>query len=139
MGQEFIDAVKRWERKALRQASQTCRKVAFRLHGSIVEVMPHDTGLAKGNTHLATPGRNNEKVAFLDPTEQGDATKARNMGNISNFKLGDDIWITNNVEYIVPLEFGHSKMAPNGMFRVSRDKILAEWPNIVSEVKATTQ
>jgi len=47
----------------------------------------------------------------------------------------DSTWIYNNVEYIVPLEYGHSKQAPQGMVRLSIADIVNAWPDIVSEVK----
>lgn len=36
---------------------------------------------------------------------------------------------TNNVEYIVPLEYGHSQQAPNGMLRIN----VRNWPSIVKK------
>jgi len=44
--------------------------------------------------------------------------------------------IYNNVEYIVPLEYGHSRQqAPQGMVRVSIADIVNQWPEIVSVVR----
>ncbi len=43
--------------------------------------------------------------------------------------------IYNNVEYIVPLEYGHSKQAPQGMVRVSIADIVNAWPGIVTQVR----
>ncbi len=47
--------------------------------------------------------------------------------------------IYNNVEYIVPLEYGHSKQAPQGMVRVSIADIVNAWPNLVTEVRRTVK
>ncbi len=44
-------------------------------------------------------------------------------------------WIYNNVEYIVPLEYGHSQQAPNGMVRLSIADIVNAWPGIVTQVR----
>lgn len=43
--------------------------------------------------------------------------------------------ISNNVEYIIPLEFGHSKQSPNGMVRVT----IAEFQSIVSDTVSETK
>lgn len=48
----------------------------------------------------------------------------------------DHSMIYNNVEYIVPLEYGHSRQqAPQGMVRVSIADIVNQWPEIVSVVR----
>lgn len=46
---------------------------------------------------------------------------------VTSATLGDVIRVANGAEYIVPLEYGHSAQAPNGMVRVT----LARWPAIV--------
>jgi hypothetical protein len=43
---------------------------------------------------------------------------------LAQFKLGDTVFIYNNVEYILALEFGSSKQAPAGMFRISFEEIV---------------
>lgn len=42
-------------------------------------------------------------------------------------KIGKIYKMTNNVEYIIPLEYGHSQQAPQGMVRVAA----RNWPNTV--------
>jgi hypothetical protein len=73
-----------------------------------------------GAPSTVEPGR-------IDPhgSETIEAAKAA----LSGFKSGPSIYITSNVPYAVPLEYGHSSQAPNGMVRVT----VAEFQSVVSE------
>lgn len=136
MTDRFIESIKKWESKAIEQATLVCKKVAIDLHGEIVQRTPHDTGRLKGNNLLSI---NNKDTSVLDVTDkEGSATQARALANFVGFTLGDDIWLTNNVEYAYPIEMGHSKQAPSGFFRVSVQSIVSQWRNIVSQVRSTS-
>ena len=97
--------------KALDNAEQVVRKISLDMHSRIVERTPVDTGRAKAGTHISI---NMQPIGESGPGEHG----------ISPFKLGDTVIIYNNVEYIVPLEYGHSKQAPQGMFRISFNDVV---------------
>ena len=57
-------------------------------------------------------------------TDKSGSGTIRSGGRVlKNFELGDTIFIYNNVEYILDLEWGSSKQAPQGMFRISFDEI----------------
>lgn len=97
--------------KALGNAEKVVRKISLDMHSRIVERTPVDTGRAKAGTHVA--------INTQPPGEEGPGESG-----ISPFKLGDTVIIYNNVEYIVPLEYGHSKQAPQGMFRISFNEVV---------------
>lgn len=56
-------------------------------------------------------------------TEAVDASGAGSMARIVNgaieFNAGETAYITNSLPYAIPLEYGHSSQAPNGMIRVT--------------------
>ena len=101
----------RFGQKALGNAEKVVRKISLDMHSRIVERTPVDTGRAKAGTHISI---NTQPAGENGPGESG----------INPFKLGDTVIIYNNVEYIVPLEYGHSKQAPQGMFRISFNEVV---------------
>jgi hypothetical protein len=78
-----------------------------------ITATPVEFGRAAGNWigSVNTPATN----ADQPPDPSGGATIAKVSDAIGSYKLGGTIYIVNNVEYIVPLEEGHSKQAPSGM------------------------
>lgn len=108
--------------KAIDNSEEIVRKIAFDMHSRIVNRMPVDTGRARANTQISL--HNLPSNATLETDKSGNATIASGNRELSQFKLGDTVFIYNNVEYILSLEFGSSKQAPAGMFRISFDEIV---------------
>lgn len=122
--------------KSIDNSEKIIRKTAFDLHARIVKRTPVDTGRAKANTQISlnsVPGSaslakdttKSSPIADAGQIDFGLQTQALN--EVSKFELGDTIFIYNNVEYIVPLEYGHSQLqAPKGMWRISLAEILEQ-------------
>lgn len=108
--------------KAVDNAEKIIRKTAFDLHARIVKRMPVDTGRARANTQISLHNLPSDSTLKVD--KKGNATIASGSRELSKFKLGDTVFIYNNVEYILSLEFGSSKQAPQGMFRISFEEIV---------------
>lgn len=115
------------DRAGLR-ANQTVRKVAFDLTRDLVQATPVDTGLARSNYFLGN-----------DPVDSTDTTASTNgapsLGRTAQFAAtltaGGVFYITNNLPYIMALEFGSSKtQAPNGFARA----IVADWQGRVDRI-----
>ena len=113
------------------------RKTALDLLSSIIAGRPYGAGTpvavvnggrARGNWHV-------EVGALVDRFDEnlkdkrGDQTIREGNAVIQNrVKIGDTIFIMNNVPYIIELEHGHSRLqAPAGMVRVA----LTAFPYIV--------
>jgi hypothetical protein len=87
--------------------------------------------------------RNNWMFSIGSPdgstTEEVDRSGAKSMARIVNgsieFKAGNIAYITNSLPYAIPLEYGHSSQAPNGMVRVT----LARFQQIVLEAIRNNQ
>lgn len=113
------------DRAGLR-ANQTVRKVAFDLTRDLVQATPVDTGLARSNYFLGN-----------DPVDSTDTTASTNgapsLGRAAQFAAtlaaGGTFYITNNLPYIMALEYGSSKQAANGMARI----VVARWQEIVNK------
>ena len=108
--------------KAVDNAEKVVRKIGFDMHSRIVQRMPVDTGRAKANQQISINSLPSGSVLEFD--KSGNAAISKGGAVLANFKLGDTIFLYNNIEYIIPLEFGYSKQAPAGMFRISFDEIV---------------
>lgn len=113
----------RFGRKAIDNSEKFVRTVAFDMHSRIVMRMPRDTGRATANQQISINSLPSGSVMDFD--KKGNATIRKGKAKLAAFNLGDTIFLYNNVEYIIPLEYGHSqKQAPNGMFRISFEEIV---------------
>ncbi len=136
MADTFEQQLAKFREKVEKKSSQVCVKVGLDLHKMIVKRTPVDTGRLKANNQITAGSKASSATTDTDKT--GASTIGNGVSAMNSFKLGQDIWICNNVEYAYPIEFeGHSsKKAPEGFFRVSVGDVVAQWPNIVSEVKS---
>lgn len=114
------------DRAGLR-ANQTVRKVAFDMTKDLVQATPVDTGHARSNYFLGN-----------DPVDSTDTTASTNgapsLGRAAQFAAtvvaGGVFYITNNLPYIMALEFGSSQQAPLGFAR----GIVADWQGRVDRI-----
>lgn len=102
------------------------RKVNIDMTRDLVKLTPVDTGLARSNWFF---GFERDKSVDSSRVKSGSPSFARSAAFASTLKAGDVWYITNNVSYIMPLEYGHSKKAPGGMARVT----VARWQEIVGK------
>jgi hypothetical protein len=108
--------------KAVDNSEKIVRKIGFDMHSRIVQRMPKDTGRATANQQISLNSLPEESVLEFD--KSGNATISKGGAALARFKLGDTIFLYNNVEYIVPLEYGNSKQAPSGMFRITFEEVV---------------
>ncbi len=98
--------------------------VALFLHRSIVLKTPVDTGRARSSNNVSYT-QPNRSTAISDPAQtiaQGAAT----IASRSN-RPYEVVWIFNPLPYIGKLEFGSSRQAPEGMYRVSIASVKARY------------
>jgi len=98
----------------------TVRKIAIDLFGAIVEKTPVLTGRARASWINA--GRPDLSVAPEGSSLDKGAPNRKAEGFV-NVNPYSKIFITNNLEYIVPLEQGHSDKAPRGMVALSLQEV----------------
>lgn len=106
------------------------RKISLDLFKRVVIKTPVDEGRARGSWSVAIGAIPANEVHANDKT--GTVTMARVAAAVLGLKAGDIIYMVSNLEYIRPLEYGHSKQAPNGMVRLS----VAEFPHVVRKAVA---
>jgi hypothetical protein len=128
--------------KSMANASQVARAIALELESRVVLKSPVDSGRLRGNWNVG--------LNMPDKTEQaedksGSMANSRAVGALSSFKLGDSIFITNNLPYTHKLEFGlygngpkttggFSKQAPHGFIRITYQEVMSAFDNIGRKV-----
>ncbi len=115
-----IRAIEKWVGKSKKRMVQTAQESTAEAGARVIERTPVDTAFARNNWFPTLNGQ------F---TAGGGGAVVASV-SFSGMKLGDRLGLVNNTEYIVPLEYGASGQAPEGMVRVTA----AEWPVIVREV-----
>ncbi len=125
----FSEEIKKFKIKTTEKADQIAKKVGMDLHSRIIARCPVDTGRLRANNQLAIGAK---------PSGTTTSVGVPSSGAISSYTVGDDIWIANNLEYAVPVEYGgeHGKrmQRPEGFFRVSIKDVTSAWPSIVQSV-----
>lgn len=125
---DFHKALKKFKVDSLEKAEAVFQKVAFDMSRRIIMRTPVDTGRARANWQPGINARPSTSVASFDKSGRQATSAAKS--SVSELKIGDVFSLVNNVAYIVPLEFGHSSKAPNGMVRIT----VAEFGIIVSRL-----
>ena len=115
--QLFTAQIGEWVHKAKGNIDLVVRKVALDMFLRVVMKSPVDTGRFKGNWQVAI-GTIPAGVLNVED-KSGAATIAKVQAEVLGLKAGQTIYLVNNLVYALPLEYGHSKQAPNGMVRLT--------------------
>ena len=120
LGSFSID-ISKFVKKAPDKVNEMVRKIVFDIYRNVVMRTPVDTGRARANWQIDIDRMPTE---ILDKTAQSlqEAIRLSDAANIITSKIKNNsvIYIINNVEYIIPLEHGHSKeQAPYGMVKLT--------------------
>lgn len=111
----FALDVRAFVEKAKGNAELAARKVVIEVVNSLVLKSPVDTGRFRANWNISygTPVQ-----TISDATDKsGSGAIQRGTAVGLTFPIGQTVWITNALPYALPLEYGSSKQAPNGMVR----------------------
>ena len=108
--------VLRFAQKTRTKLDGVHRKVVFDMTSTIVKMTPVDTGHARSNYFWGV-----SRVTNADPAEnKGGAPSITRAGEFSTgLRAGGVVYLTNNLPYIMKLEYGASKQAPAGLARVT--------------------
>lgn len=111
-------------------ADVAVRKIAFDLFSAIVKKTPVDTGRARSSWTVGV-GYPNTSVAPETKRKRSAARATEKslsqLRKLARFKLGQSIYLLNNLDYVIFLEEGSSKQAPYGMVRLSIGEIRAQF------------
>jgi len=118
----FSQQIKQFRLKTEEQARQFVIKLGFDLFMRIVDRSPVDTGRFRANNQISINSLPQDAVMETDAS--GNATIRQGNQEINSFNLGDTVFLFNNLEYALPLEYGHSGQAPQGIYRISFEEII---------------
>ncbi|MBS9781511.1 MAG: HK97 gp10 family phage protein [Gammaproteobacteria bacterium] len=104
---KFTAQIEAFNEKLLKKVALVRKDVAVQLFTDIIEDTPVDTGRAKGNWYASL----NAPIRAIGVHDSLSAVAKMNYGT------DEDIYLTNNLPYIVRLEYGYSKKSPQGMVR----------------------
>jgi hypothetical protein len=124
--------------KAKENGAAVARKVALELQAKVIEKSPVDTGMLRANWNVSL---NLMDTAEYSSDMSGSTAIARGVGELFSFKVGDSIYITNNLPYVGKLEFGlygdgektsggFSKQAPQGFVRITYKEVINDLDKI---------
>jgi len=113
-----------------RQARVIFQKIAIDLDSRIVLGTPVDEGTARGNW-FPSLNKPSSEVDEKSVDKMGSTAINAAVKTASAAELGDTIWFTNNLPYILPLENGHSGQAPDGMVDINLNAVAAQYGGTV--------
>ena len=123
----FSADINKFKEKVDKVSTDIFRGTALDVMTRVIKRTPVDQGTARGNwmATINSPSKElNEKVK--------DKSGAKAIGlakrTAEKAKLGNRIYLINNLPYIKPLEDGHSDQRPAGMVKVT----VTEFENIVN-------
>ena len=114
----FNKSVQRYIQRFRLQTAEAVAALAFELEGLVKEKTPVDTGRLRASIHTVLYGQNDNFTYRITP--RGRQRPATYFGGLlTEQRTPLEAIVGTNVEYALPIEAGHSRQAPSGMFRVS--------------------
>lgn len=109
---------------------QLCRGEILEIYNEVAQATPRDTGRAAAGWLI-----NSYPTGSEPPPGQYDlgAVMADRENALNNIGILGPYSVENNVEYIMPLEYGSSNQAPGGFFRVALQNSLASIKKAVAD------
>ena len=127
------DQLRAFAEKTGDQINRVHQILSIKLFSQIVYDTPVDTGLARGSW---IPSVGAPTFGGQRQDASGGAAIREIEAVIANATYEDITFLTNNVEYIVPLEYGWSNQAPEGMVRINVARFHRMVKEAVAESKA---
>lgn len=123
----FTSQLNKFQDKTAQKTVDVLRMSSLEVFKRLVLRSPVDTGRFLANWQT---GVNETPDGMLDAFDKtGGPTISNNDGTIAMARIGDSLFIVNNLPYAKKLEDGHSQRAPQGMVAIT----VAEWDGIVAD------
>ena len=103
----------------------------IQLFKSVIMMTPVDTGMARGNWQCTG---NKEASGIIEEIRSESETIKAMMDEVIKSSIQRGIFLTNNLDYIQKLEYGGSKQTPQGMVRVSLERIEKDLKEIIQDI-----
>lgn len=102
------------------------QKLSLQILEGIVNMNPVLTGRSRGNWYvtIGAPSAASDEAGFASSAQE---VVSRGQAAVSALVALGPVYITNNTPYIIELEKGSSKQAPQGMVQVTLDRLGAQF------------
>lgn len=122
--QEIKHMIEDWVESVV---DRTARTVAIDIDRQLMLVTPVDTGRARAGW---IPLVSNTPPDYVPDEETFKGRKNVSpppIPGLRKIKLGEKIYVSNNVPYVIFLDQGHSKQAPAGFIDATIDRVLQDY------------
>ena len=114
----FSRQIAEFNEKTKRKVTKATRGIALDLFSRVILRTPVDTGRLRGNWFVSIEKPNKNISESFDKSGSTALTSA--LSSVNKMKLGQKIYLTNNLPYASAIEHGHSQgQAPQGMVKVT--------------------
>lgn len=117
MAGAFALDISKFVNQAKLDTKTAVQKIAMEAFKRVILRTPVDTGRARANWGVMVGSPYAGATDAVDKT--GAATMAAMMAAVRAWNGQGTVYMCNNLQYSIPLEYGHSKQAPGGMVRVT--------------------
>jgi len=134
------EQLRRVAKKKEVEVEQLTRGIFLEAVGNIIAKTPVDSGFARGSWVASINSPSSELPEREDKSDKGEDTAEAEKAKISDFDVGDSLFLVSNAPYMEKLEYGgysqgpnstektnsrgYSIQAPVGMVRLEQRKIL---------------
>jgi hypothetical protein len=128
---EFAKKLKAFNEKAQAQAEKRLKRICLKAFQSVVQRTPVLTGCARGNWRINFG--NVPLRTFSESARDTAGSQTLSTGSaaiLGKAKVGEQVNVCNSTPYIIPLEHGYSRQAPEGMVHITIDEIVASFGRI---------
>ena len=112
--------------KILQESESHLKKVTTEMLQGVITASPVMDGTFRGNHRVSID--NEDKTADQSVNDlSGTQTLAEGTKEILKAKLGNVVYLQNNLPYAVRLENGHSKQAPLGIYSLTFQRVASKY------------
>lgn len=112
--------------EVLQSATVLQRKIISEFLQGVVLASPVDTGAFRGN-NLVSIGSVDVRYDLNKLDRVGGQTIAEGNMRILQAKIGDLVYVQNNLPYSVALENGYSQQAPTGIYALTFQRVTSKY------------
>ena len=116
--------------KAGNKAEMVVRSSMLDMVGAVIEPSPVDKGTFKSNWQGGIGS-----VNYSTSDAAGSDSRSKIEAVLTGWKAGQSFWITNSMPYAQRLEYGWSKIAPQGMVRIAVQNFKSDIQKRAGETK----
>lgn len=102
----------------VKQSDDHLRKVAAEMLQQVIIGSPVDTGAFRGNNIISLNSAD-DSFDISKTDTAGNTSISNGTEKILQAKIGDTIYLQNNLPYAVALEDGHSQQTPLGIYSIA--------------------